>query len=150
MKKLLTKIAGLFAVFALLIGLGGCFESSYSSSSMKSGLEKAGYKVDENPVIVNLDTSKLEGYKSSLYGYKTVDGTEDAILILIFDSIANVEKATASNVSSSGDKVANDFVTIMYRWGRNHAPETDTLVYGTANNIVWAGSSEAKKAAGIQ
>ena len=112
-------------------------------------LEKAGYKVDENPVIVNLDTTKLEGYKSSLYGYKTVDGTEDAILILIFDSTANVEKATASKETSSGDKMANDFVTIMYRWGRNHAPETDTSVYGTANNIVWAGSSEAKKAAGI-
>ena len=149
MKKIFAKIAGLFAALALLIGLASCFDASYSPSSMKSGLEKAGYTVDENPTIVNLDTSKLEGYKSSLYGYKTADD-EDAILILIFDSTANVEKATASNVNSAGDKVANDFVTIMYRWGRNHAPETDTSVYGTANNIVWAGSRKAKTAAGIQ
>ena len=144
MKKLFAKIAGLFAAFALLIGLASCFGSSYSSSSLKSGLENAGYKVEENPIIVNLETSKLEGYKSSLVAYKTVDGKETGILILIFDSTANADKAGASN-----NGVATEFITLMHGWGRRYAPESDTSVYGTANNLVWAGSSAAKKAAGI-
>ncbi len=143
MKKLFAKIAGLFAAIALLIGLASCFGGSYSSSSLKSGLENAGYKVEENPII-NLEASKLEGYKSSLVAYKTIDGKEDGILILIFDSTASADKASATN-----NGVATEFISLMHSWGRKNAPESDTSVYGTANNIVWAGSSAAKKAAGI-
>jgi hypothetical protein len=143
MKKVLIRILSIFAFIVLLFQLASC-SSSYSSDSLKSGLEKAGYKVDTNPVIVNLDTSKLEGYKSSLYGYKTVDGEENGILILIFDSTDHANKA-----GTTESNVASETMIMMHDWGRKHAPESDTSVYGTANNIVWAGSSEAKKAAGI-
>ena len=143
MKKVLKGVLGIFAVFALFLTLASCF-ASYSSSSMKSGLEKAGYTVQENPVIVNLDTKSMTGFQSALYGYKTVNGEEDGILILIFDSTANADKA-----GSTEGSVATETMTIMHRWGKAHAPETDTSVYGVANNIVWAGSSAAKKAAGI-
>lgn len=145
-KKVLITVLTLLVSSLILFGLTSCFfESSYSSSSMKSGLEKAGYTVDVNPVIANLDVSKLDGYKSSLYAYKTINEREDGILILIFDSSANADKA-----GSSSNGVATEFMTQMHNWGRNHAPESDTSVYGLANNIVWAGSSAAKNAAGIK
>lgn len=142
-KKILVKVLSLFAFVFLLFQLASCM-GSYSSSSLKSGLEKAGYTVEENPVIVNLATSKMDGYKSSLYGYKTVDGEENGILILIFDSTDNANK-----VGSTETGVASETMTLLHNWGRKHAPETDTSVYGIANNIIWAGSSQAKSAAGI-
>ena len=143
-KKILIKTFSLFAFIFLLFQLASC-SMAYSSDSLKSGLEKAGYKVDVNPTIVNLDTSKLEGFKSSLYGYKTVDGEENGILILIFDSTENANKS-----GTTSDNVASETMAMLYRWGRAHAPETDLSVYGVANNIIWAGSSQAKSAAGIQ
>ena len=145
MRKIWKKVLSLFVVFGLLFGLTGCFGSSYSNSSLKSGLQSAGYTVDENPTILNLDTSKLTGYQSSLYAYKTVDSKEDGILILIFDSSSNADKA-----GNSADGVATEFMSMMYNWGRAHAPQSDTSVYGIANNIVWAGSNAAKNAAGIK
>jgi len=78
----------------------------------------------------------IEGGVFSIIIDKTVNGEEDGILILIFDSIDNANKA-------------NETTAMLYRWGRAHAPETDTIVYGIANNIIWAGSSQAKSAAGI-
>jgi hypothetical protein len=143
MKKIIVRILSIFAVVMLLFQLASC-SSSYSADSLKSGLEKAGYTVDNNPVIVNFDPSKLDGYKSSLYGYKTVDGEENGILILIFDSTDHATKA-----GSTDSNVATETMIMLHDWGRKHAPDSDTSVYGTANNIVWAGSSEAKKAAGI-
>jgi hypothetical protein len=143
MKKILIRILSVFAFVMLLFQLASC-SSSYSADSLKSGLEKAGYTVDTNPVIRNLDTSKLDGYKSSLYGYKTVDGEENGILILIFDSTDNANKAGTTSTN-----VATETMTMLHDWGRQHAPDSDTSVYGVANNIVWAGSSQAKNAAGI-
>ena len=128
------------AAFALT----GCFESSYSADSLKSGLERGGYTVELNPTIIGIETDKLDGYKSSVYGYKMVDDKEYGIIILIFDSIDNANKAG----SPSGD-VATEFMSQMHDWGRRHAPDTDLSVYGVANNIVWAGCQNAKTAAGI-
>ena len=143
-KKILIRTFSIFAFIFLLFQLAAC-SSSYSSDSLKSGLEKAGYTVTVNPTIENLDTSKLAGYKSSVYGYKTVNVEEDGILILIFDSIDNANKASETKVNDANETTA----AMLYRWGRAHAPETDTSVYGIANNIIWAGSSQAKSAAGI-
>lgn len=140
----MKKVLSLFIFVLFLVSLAGCMESSYSKDSLKSGLEKAGYKVDGAPVVVNLEITKLEGFQSALYGYKTVDNSEEGILILIFDSSANANKA-----GSTEGNVATDFMSMMNDWGRRHAPESDTSVYGVANNVVWAGSQAAKKAAGI-
>ena len=142
-KKILIRTFSIFAFIFLLFQLAAC-SSSYSSDSLKSGLEKAGYTVTLNPTVEGLDTSKLTGYKSSLYGYKTVNGEENGIFILIFDSIDSANKANETK-----DGVANETTAMLYRWGRAHAPETDVSVYGIANNIIWAGSSQAKSAAGI-
>ena len=143
-KKFILKALSIFAFVFVIFQLASC-SGSYSSDSLKSGLEKAGYTVDVNPAIVNLDTSKLSGYKSSLYGHKTVNGEEDGILILIFDSTDNATKAGSTQTS-----VATETMILLNDWGRRHAPDSDTSVYGIANNIVWAGSSQAKKAAGIE
>ena len=144
MKKIITRLFALFAFIFVLFGLASC-ASNYSTDSMKSGLKGAGYTVEENPTIQNLDTSKLTGYKSSIYAYKTVNGEEEGILILVFDSADNASKAG----NPEGD-VATEFISLMHNWGKNHAPSTDVSVYGTANNLVWAGASAAKQAAGIK
>ena len=140
MKKVLALCA---LVFLCVCGFVGC-AVSYEPSSMKAGLEKSGYTVTINATIQNLDTSEMEGYKSNIYAYKDVDGEERGILILIFDSVEHAEKA-----GSTSGNVATETMSLMYDWGRQHAPDTDTSVYGTANNIVWAGCQNAKKAAGI-
>ena len=144
MKKIITRLFAVFAFIFVLFGLASC-ASNYSTDSMKSGLKGAGYTVEESPTIQNLDTSKLTGYKSSIYAYKTVNDEEVGILILVFDSSDNASKAG----NPEGD-VATEFISLMHNWGKNHAPSTDVSVYGTANNLVWAGASAAKQAAGIK
>ncbi len=140
----------LVAVIAA-IALVGCTQT-LSASSVKSGLEKAGYKVDtydkntfeSAQLTLALETSKMEGLQSVVYAYKNVDDryknvdySTDGILILIFDNIDHA------------DKVGNTALALMNTFGRTHAPESDSSVVGTHNNVVWAGSSAARKAAGI-
>lgn len=144
MKRIIGRVLSI-AVFALLLFQLTSCSQSYSSDTLKSGLEKAGYTVKVNPVIDNLETSKMDGYKSSLYGYKTVNGEEDGILILIFN-----DSKSADKVGNPEGGVATDTVSMLNDWGRKHAPEADLSVYGISNNIVWAGSSQAKDAAGIK
>lgn len=142
MKKILV-----YFVIAMITIISLTFtacSSDYNSNSMKSGLESKGYTVDVDAHISGLDVNQMEGYQSNLYAYKNVDGKEYGILILIFDSTANADKSG----STSGSTVT-ETMSLMMDWGRNHAPETDTSVYGTANNIIWAGCQDAKKAAGI-
>ena len=142
----MKKFVATFAVIMIAImslALTGCF-ASYNSNSMKSGLESKGYTVEVNAVISGLDVNQMDGYQSNLYAYKTVGGNEYGILILIFDSTANADKA-----GSTSGSVVTETMSLMMDWGRNHAPATDTSVYGTANNIVWAGCQDAKNAAGI-
>ena len=144
MKKFLFSFA-IVMVAIMSLTLTGCFgDGSYNSNSMKSGLESNGYTVDVNAVISGLDVNDMTGYQSNLYAHKTVNGDEYGILILIFDSTANANK-----VGSTEGKTATETMSMMHDWGRNHAPDSDTSVYGTANNIVWAGCQNAKNAAGI-
>ena len=141
MKKLIATM--LVAVIAA-IALVGCTQT-LSAGSVKSGLEKAGYTVDtydkntfeSAQLTVALETSKMEGLQSVVYAYKKVDDRTDGILILIFDNIDHA------------DKVGNSVIALMNTFGRMHAPESDSSVVGTHNNVVWAGSSAARKAAGI-
>ena len=141
MKKLFISFA---LVFLCMCGLVGC-AASYDSNSMKSGLERRGYTVQVNATITGLDTSKMEGYKSNLYAYKEVDGEERGILILIFDSTDHANKE-----GSTSGSTASETMILMHDWGRKHAPDSDSAVYGTANNIIWAGCQDAKNAAGIE
>ena len=142
MKKFLFSIA-IVLIAVMSVALTGC-SGSYNSDSMKSGLEGKGYTVEVNATISGLDVSKMDGYKSNLYAYKTVDGEEYGILILIFDSTANADKT-----GSTSGSTATETMSLLMDWGRKHAPSTDSSVYGTANNIVWAGCQDAKNAAGI-
>ena len=144
MKRIIGRVLSITVFALLLFQLTSC-SRSYSSDTLKSGLEKAGYTVKVNPVIDNLETSKMDGYKSSLYGYKTVNGEEYGILILIFN-----DSKSADKVGNPEGGVATDTVSMLHDWGRKHAPEADLSVYGISNNIIWAGSSQAKDAAGIK
>ena len=143
MKKFLACFA-IIMIAIMSFTMIGCFGGSYNSNSMKSGLESKGYTVEVNAVISGLDVSKMDGYQSNLYAYKTVNEEEYGILILIFDSTSNADKSGSTTGST-----ATETMSLLMDWGRKHAPETDTSVYGTANNIIWAGCQDAKKAAGI-
>ena len=144
MKKILIRTICVFLFALTVFQLIAC-KSSYSSDSLKSNLEKAGYKVDTNPIILNLETSKMEGYQSSLYGYKIVDNQELGVLILIFDTTEHANK-----VGSPEGNVATETVSLLHDWGRKHATEDELSVYGVANNIIWTGSTQAKDAAKIK
>ncbi len=144
MKKFLASFA-IIMIAVMSLVMTGCFEGSYDPNTMQSGLKDKGYTVEVNAVIDGLDVSNMDGYISNLYAYKTVDGEEYGILILVFDSTANADK-----VGSTSGSTATETMSLLMDWGRQHAPETDSSVYGTANNIVWAGCQDAKKAAGIQ
>ncbi len=150
MKKIICLV--LVAV-TLVLCLSSC-SMSYAAASLKSKLEGAGYKVDEYSKVefeaaqrsVALKTSEMDGLEKVLYAYKkTADDSEEGILILVFDSIKNADK-----YGSTSDNKATETMGLLYDFGRKIAPETDTSVYGTANNLIWAGSSAAKKSAGIQ
>ena len=147
-----------FVCFALVaITLILCLSScamNYDSTSLKSKLEKAGYKVIEYTKSafegaqhgVALKTSEMEGLEKVLYAYKSADSeVKDGILILVFDSSKNAEKYGSTN-----DGQATETISLLNAFGRMNAPESETSVFGTANNLIWAGSSAAKTAAGIQ
>ena len=139
------------AVLFVLVCFAGC-ASNYSDTSLANGLAKAGYTVDRYDkntfegaqFTVALETSKMEGLEKVIYAYKTVNGEEDGILILVFDSTEHADKYGSTTTGT-----ATETMSMLYAFGRRHAPETDTSVYGTANNLIWAGSSAAKSAAGI-
>ena len=143
MKKTIIAVLAVVMIFSVLsVVLVSCHAKT-SADSIKSGLEKAGYKVDQYDKNtfetaqqqVTIKTSEMDGLQTVFYAYKGTDN-KDSILVFVFDSI---KKATVS------DEVQG----ILLDWGRNHAPETDTSTYGTHNNVVWAGSSAARSAAGL-
>ena len=127
-------------VSVLAVTLTAC-NTTVSADSIQSGLAKAGYKVDRfSPVeaeayVQNLETSKMEGLQAVIHGYKEND-SKDEILILVFDK---TNHAT----------VSDEKMFMMHDWGKEHAPETESSVYGTHNNCVWAGSQAARNAAGL-
>ena len=77
----------------------------------------------------------MEGLQAVIHGYKE-NNSEDEILILVFDKIDHAQ-------------ISDEQMFLMHDWGKAHAPETETSVYGTHNNCVWAGSQAARKAAGL-
>ena len=144
-----------FALVAvtLILCLSSC-ATNYASSSLKSKLEKAGYTVEEYTKSGfesaqrggTLKTSEMDGLEKVLYAYKKASGdTEEGILILVFDSSKNAEK-----YGSTDNGQATETISLMHSFGRKIAPKSDSSVYGIANNIIWAGSSAARTAAGIQ
>jgi len=145
MKKIISALLLLVVVFSL----ASCFEQSYSAASLKSGLEKGGYTVVENPTIVNLETSKMEGLKTVLYGYKTVDGKEAGVLLLVFDNIDHASEVSNGTYGSDGTVRATETMSLLNDWGRKHSL-TDDPCFGTANNVVWAGDKAARIASGIK
>lgn len=149
MKRFISLAAAVVLVLALFAGCA----ASYSDTSLANGLAKAGYTVDRYDkntfegaqLTVALETSKMEGLQKVIYAYKTVNDANDGILILVFDTTEHADK-----YGSTSTGTATATMSLLYAFGRSHAPESDTSVYGTANNIIWAGSSAAKSAAGIE
>ena len=139
-KAVITILAVVMLVSVLAVTLTAC-NTTVSADSIQSGLAKAGYKVDRfSPVeaeayVQNLETSKMEGLQAVIHGYKEND-SKDEILILVFDK---TNHAT----------VSDEKMFMMHDWGKEHAPETESSVYGTHNNCVWAGSQAARNAAGL-
>jgi hypothetical protein len=133
----MKKILGLFVILFMFV-LTGCLENSYSSDSLKSNLEKNGYTVQVDPIITNIDKDKLEGLKSVLYAYNKDGG----ILFFVFDKIENVEKLTQGNTVS-------ETVSMIMRWGKDNAKD-DNSEFGSANNVLYSGDKDARKASGIK
>ena len=140
-KTIIVVVAVVIVVLALAFTFVACNPSNVSAASIESGLKKAGYKVDKfSPVeaeayVTNLETSKMEGLQAVIHGYKE-NNSKDEILVLVFD---NTKHAT----------VSDEKMFMMYDWGKEHAPESESSVYGTHNNCVWAGSQAARNAAGL-
>ena len=143
-KSIIAILAVVLVVVVLSFALVAC-NAKLSASSIKSGLEKAGYSVSEyNKVEFEaayssgaLKTSEMEGLETIFYATKNIDGREDGILILVFDSTKHAE-------------ISNEQMGLMYDFGRRLAPESDASVYGSYNNVIWTGSQAAKNAAGIK
>ena len=149
MKKHIT----LTALFCAMILLLAACSSSYSDASMKSGLTKGGYTVNQyTPAEFEasqrqavLKTTEMAGLKTVLMGIKEVKGEENGILILVFDSISNAEK-----VGTTSGSTVTEAMSLLMDWGRAHAPETELSTFGQANNVVYAGCRDARLAAGIK
>ena len=133
----MKKILALLVLFFTFI-LTGCNPSNYSADSIKSNLEKNGYTVEVNPTVVNLDTSKMEGLQTIVYGYKGEYGT----LFFVFDSTANANKLTDANPVPA-------HVSIIMDWGKDHAKENNKE-FGAYNNVVYSGDKDIRKASGIK
>ena len=145
MKKTIIFILAVVLIISMLsITLVAC-NKKYSASSIKSGLEKAGYSVSSyskeafEKAYSNgvLKTSEMEGLQEVLYATKTIDEREDGIIILVYDSTKHAE-------------IKDEQMFIMHDFGKKLAPDSDSSVYGTSNNVIWAGSQAAKSAAGIE
>ena len=143
MKRILVAIV---AVLTLLIVMVGC--AGTSSGSIKSNLQGASYKVDEyTPAQYEtqqqgaIETTKMTGLQSVLVAYKDVNGKTSTLIVLVFDSIEN-----AGNVLTN-DKIET---TALFRFAERYADDGQTSAIGTANNVIWAGSAQAKQAAGIR
>ena len=141
MKKSLIAIFAVVMLISIIAVTFVACNTTVSNDSIEEGLKSAGYSIDKfTPVeaeayIRNLETSKMEGLKTVFHAYK--DGhSDDEILILVFDNTKHAN-------------VTNEQMYLMHDWGRAHAPESDTSVFGTHNNVVWAGSQAAKNAAGL-
>ena len=124
--------------------LVGC-QWGQSSSSIKSNLTSASYKVDEyTPEQYSaqqsgvFDHTKVKGIQTILVAYKNANGKDYTLIVLIFDSIDN-----ASNF------VQSDASTAFMRFGSRYADEGSTSGFGSANNVVWAGSNTARQEAKI-
>jgi hypothetical protein len=138
----MKRVISLVVLVVMVFSLSSCFLSNnYSASSMKSGLEKAGFSVVENPYISSLDYKDAKGLQKVVYGYKTVNGEEVGVLLFVFDSIDNVSAFTDASSERLG--VIND-------WARKHASNEEGGFVGTANNVFWAGDKEGRIAAGIK
>lgn len=148
MKKIISALVIVLFVFSL----ASCsFSQRYSAASMKSGLEKGGYTVVENPRIDNFDTSKLEGLQTILYGYKTVDGKERGILLMVFDNYDNAGEVLNGTYGADGTTTASERVGILADWGKAHSANEEGEAYiGTSNNVVWTGDKDARLSAGIK
>jgi len=144
----MKKTVSLIVLCAVILGalvLTGCLESSYSASSIKSGLEKAGYTVSEyTPATFEaaqygrgLETSKMSGLKTVVYAYKqnSEGKTTEEFVALIFDSISSV------------DKISNEDRGILSDFARRYEVES---ALGSANNVFYAGSKAAFTSTGIK
>lgn len=145
MKKTIGTISVVvLCVSLLVVALVGCGEASLSAQSAKTGLKKAGYEVNEynktefEEVYSSgaLKTSQMEGLQTILYGTKKIGDRTDGILLLVFDNIDHAD-------------IKDSDMFLMYDYGKKLAPSDENAVGGKYNNVVWAGSQAAKKAAGI-
>ena len=68
MNKIIRKFLGLFLLLFVLF-LSSCGETKFNADTIKSNLEKNGYKVEMNPYIENVDMKQFEGLENVIYGY---------------------------------------------------------------------------------
>ena len=139
----MKKVLSLFFAIIMIISVLSLTSCGYSSDSIVQGLKKANYTVgtytpasfEEAQVTVALKTSTIKGLKTVIHAFKTEDSkTTEEFIVLVFDSINS-----ASALSEADLSLLNDF-----------ASKYTSHVLGTANNVVYAGTSAAKEAAGIK
>lgn len=136
MNKIIRKFLGLFLLLFVLF-LSSCGETKFNADTIKSNLEKNGYKVEMNPYIENVDMKQFEGLENVIYGYND----EYGVLLLVFDSTTHATNLT------KGPTLSKD-VSIICDWGKDHSKD-ETRFMGVVNNVFYAGDNEIRKASGV-
>ncbi len=151
MQSFTKKFFPIFAV-VLVAFVGFTFaacQAGYSASSIKSNLTSSGYTVSEEyDIVFDQDTdhsvkaSELAGIQKiySVAKGATTDADREFAVILVFDSIQNAEKGINT------DRLVILSSQATHQCGENK--KTDTSM-GQYNNVIFAGSSAIKSAAGL-
>lgn len=146
MKKTLTVVILVLVIAVLTLSLVACNAQIYKEGDIKGNLEKAGYSVTSLSAesfetlysYSDIKPSTYAGFQVAIQATKSENNeVKEAIIIFIFDSVDN---------ASAKSEVAVD----LGKGVANTVGQDADVKMGTHNNIVYAGTANAKDAMGIK